>query len=201
MVRAMFVCAFVLLFAPAVRAQGPARSEGWVVISVEDYRALRVRAFPPEGPPDAPPVDATLTRVEYDLRASGDSIAGEARLTIDVLKEGWVRVDVPAGLLVRGARIDGRPIAVIGKPAPHILLSKPGRAVLSLDVVMPMKTAGDAEALTLPASPGAVSRVALVIPRQGVDATVTGGVLVERPQQPDGRWIAYGRGGQPLTLT
>lgn len=202
MVRAMLVCAFVWLFVvPAVRAQGPARPEGWVVISVDEYRALRLRAFPPEGPPEAPPVDATLTRVEYDLRASGDSIAGEARLTIDVLKEGWVRVAVPVGLLVRGARVDGRPIAVIDKPGPHILLSKPGRAVLSLEVVVPMKTVGDAEALTLPASPGAVSRLALVIPREGVDATVTGGVLIERPQQPEGRWIAYGRGGQPLTLT
>jgi hypothetical protein len=202
MVRAVLVCAFVWLFVgPALLAQGPARSEGWVVIAVDEYRALRLRAFPPDGPPEPPPVDATLTRVEYDLRAGGDSIAGEARLTIDVLKEGWVRVDVPVGLLVRGARVDGRPIAVIAKPAPHILLSKPGRAVLTLDVVVPMKTVGDAEALTLPASPGAVSRVALVIPRQGVDATVTGGVLIERPQQPEGRWIAYGRGGQPLTLT
>ena len=202
MVRPVFVCALVVLFASAVvRAQVPARPEGWVVIPVDEYRALRLRAFPPDRPPDAPPVDATLTRVEYDLRANGDSIAGETRLTIDVLKEGWVRVDVPVGLLVRSARVDGRPIALIDKPVPHVLLSKPGRAVLSLDVVIPLKTIGDAEALTLPASPGAVSRLALVIPRQGVDATVTGGVLIERPQQADGRWVAYGRGGQPLTLT
>jgi hypothetical protein len=202
MVRAVFVCAFVALFAaPVARAQTPARSEGWVVIPVDEYRTLRLRAFPPDRPPEPPPVDATLTRVEYDLRANGDSIAGVARLTIDVLKEGWVRVDVPAGLLVRTARVDGRSIAIIDKPAPHVLLSKPGRVVLSLDVVIPLKTIGDGEAVTLPASPGAVSRLALVIPRQGVDATIAGGVLTERPQQPDDPWIAYGRGGQPLTLT
>lgn len=202
MVRALVVWVLVgLSFGPAVRAQGPPRAEGWVVIPVDEYRALRLRAFPPDGPPEPPPADATLTRVEYDLRAGGDSIAGEARLTIDVLREGWVRIDVPAGLLVRSARVDGRPIALIDKPAPHVLLSKPGRAVLALDVVVPLKTVGDGEALTLPASPGAVSRVALVIPREGVDAAVTGGVLIERPQQAAGRWIAYGRGGQPLTLT
>jgi hypothetical protein len=202
MVRATFVCAFVVLsLAPIARAQGPARSEGWVVIPVDDYRALRLRAFPPERRPDPPPVDATLTRVEYDLRANGASTAGEARVTVDVLKSGWVRVDVPAGLLVRGARVDGRPVAILDKPAPHVLLSAPGRVVLALDVVVPVKTTGGGEALTLPASHGAVSRVALVIPRDGLDVAVDGGVLMERPQATDRRWVAYGRGGQPLTMT
>jgi hypothetical protein len=191
----------MLLAASPAWAQGAARSEGWVVIPVDEYRALRLRAFPPERPADPPPVDATLTRVEYDLRANADAIAGEARVMVDVLKEGWVRVDVPAGLLVRAVRADGRPAALIDKPAPHVLLSKPGRVVLSLDVVVPVRNVGDAEALTLPASPGAVSRLALVLPRDGLDVTVSGGVLVERATQPDGRWIAYGRGGQPMTLT
>jgi hypothetical protein len=192
----------VVLLAPSFAwAQSAVRSEGWVVIPVDEYRALRLRAFPPERPADPPPVDATLTRVEYDLRANGDAIAGEARVTVDVLKEGWVRVDMPAGLLVRGARVDTLPVALIDKPTPHVLLSKPGRVVLSLDVAVPVRTSGDAEALTLPASPGAVSRLALLIPRDGLEVTVSGGVLVERPTQPDGRWIAYGRGGQPMTLT
>jgi hypothetical protein len=202
MVRAISVCVIaVLLASPPVWAQDTARAEGWVVISVDEYRALRLRAFPPERPPDPPPVDATLTRVEYDLRANADAIAGEARVMVDVLKDGWVRVDVPTGLLVRGARVDGRPVALIDKPAPHVLLSKPGRLVLSLDVVVPLRTSGDAEVLTLPASPGAVSRLALVIPRDGLEVAVAGGVLVERAAQPNGQWIAYGRGGQPMTLT
>ena len=45
----------------------------------------------------APPVDATLTRVDYDLRVDGDTVAGRALLTIDVLRDGWTRVQIPAG--------------------------------------------------------------------------------------------------------
>ena len=99
------------------------RTDGWVVIPVEEYRALRLRAFPPDRPPDPPPVDAALTRVEYELRVDGDAATGEARLTVDVLKTGWVSIEIPQGLLVRAARLDGRPIPVIDTPAPHVLLS------------------------------------------------------------------------------
>ena len=202
MVRAVLVCAsLVVAAAHSVSAQPVAPAQGWVVIPVDDYRALRARAFPPEPQPDPPPVDATLTRVEYDLRAVGATVAGEAHVTVDVIKTGWVRVDLPSGLLVRGARIGDRSVAVLEKPAPHVLLSAPGRFVLSLDVVAPVKTTGTGEVLALPASPGAVSRVALALPRDGLDVAVDGGVLVERPQSPDGRWIVYGRGTQPLTIT
>jgi hypothetical protein len=201
MLRAILVCAlFTCCLAPPARAQGGG-AEGWVVIPVEEYRALRLRAFPPERPPDPPPVEATITRVEYELRADGASMAGETRVTVDVLRAGWVRVHVPAGLLVRGARVGTRPVALIDKPAPHVLLSTPGRVVLALDVVVPVKTSAGAEALTLPATPGAVSRVGLVVPRDGLDVTVDGGVLTERPQAPDARWVIYAHGGRPLTVT
>ncbi len=231
--RATLVCAFLALGALAgVRGQEPSRTDGWVVIPVDEYRALRLKAYPPERPAQPPPVDATITRVEYDLRAGADSIAGEARLTVDVLKEGWVRIEVPPGLLVRASRVDGRPVSIVDLPpnapdrkvgptgvgstgygspmaadvrrgmtTPHVLLSKSGRAVLALDVVIPLRATAGAETLTLPASPGAVSRVALVVPRTGIDLSVTGGVLADRAQEPEGRWVAYGRAGQPLALT
>jgi hypothetical protein len=202
MLRATVVCAAVVLCAGSlVRAQEPARSDGWVVIPVDDYRALRLKAFPPERPAAPPPVDAALTRVEYDLRVNGESAAGETRLTVDVLKEGWVRVDIPPGLLVRSARLDGRALPLIDQPVPHVLLSKIGRAVLSLDVAVPLKVAGGSEALTLPPSAGAVTRLALVVPRQGIDVAVSGGVLADRPQSEQAPWVAFGRSGQPLTVT
>ena len=211
--RATLVCAALVLGALAsVRAQDAPRPDGWVVISVDDYRALRLSAYPPDRPPESPPVEATITRVEYDLRASGESITGEARLTIDVLQEGWIRIEVPPGLLVRASRIDGRPVSIVnlpidpapgpgGRGSPHVLLSRPGRSVLSLDIVVPLKMTGETETLTLPASRGAVSRLALVVARPGIDLSVTGGVLAERAQEPEGRWVAYGRAGQPLTVT
>src|SRR5580765_8015639 len=74
-----------------------AASPGWVVVPVQEYQSLRARAFPAEREPDPPPVDATLTRVDYDLRIVGDLATGRATLTVDVLKEGWVRVAVPSG--------------------------------------------------------------------------------------------------------
>ena len=211
--RATLVCAALVLGTLAnLRSQEAPRPDGWVVISVDDYRALRLRAYPPDRPPESPPVEATITRVEYDLRASGESITGEARLTIDVLQEGWIRIEVPPGLLVRASRIDGRPVSIVnlpsdpapgaaGRGSPHVLLSRPGRSVLSLDIVVPLKMAGETEMLTLPASRGAVSRLALVVARPGIDLSVTGGVLAERAQEPEGRWVAYGRAGQPMTVT
>jgi hypothetical protein len=78
----MFVC---LCAAVNTRAQAPA-PEGWVVLPIDEYRALRARANPEAPAPSPPPVDATLTRVEYDLRADTDTIAGRALLTIDVLR-------------------------------------------------------------------------------------------------------------------
>jgi hypothetical protein len=80
------MCAAVVLYTGSlVFAQEPARSDGWVVIPVDDYRSLRLEAYPPERPLEAPPVDSALTRIEYDLRVNGESVSGEARLTVDVL--------------------------------------------------------------------------------------------------------------------
>jgi len=113
MIRATLVCAALVCGAFAsVRAQEPSRADGWVVIAIDEYRALRLKAYPPDRPPDPPPVDATITRVEYDLRAGDQLVAGEVRLTVDVLKEGWIRVEVPSGLLVRASRLDGRPVSI-----------------------------------------------------------------------------------------
>src|ERR1700689_24386 len=91
----------------------PSHNAGWVVIPVEEYRVLRAKAYPVDHDPEPPPLDATLTRVDYDLQVSGDLAAGRATLTVDVLKDGWVRVPVPTGLLVREARLDGKLVSLV----------------------------------------------------------------------------------------
>src|SRR5579859_5499044 len=109
-VRCVVSCfASSALFIGAAAQEKPAETSplaGWVVIPVEEYRVLRAKAYPVEHDPEPPPLDATLTRVDYDLHVQGDLAAGRASLTIDVLKDGWERVPVPAGLLVREARLD-----------------------------------------------------------------------------------------------
>src|SRR5689334_9641333 len=138
--------AFCLLTTPPAFAQTPApqltadlaHSPGWVVIPVDEYQNLRARAYPAERDPEPPPVDATLTRVDYDLKIAGELATGRASLTVDVLKDGWVRVPVPQGLLVREARLDGKLVSLVsgtqGKSGqPAAMLAHAGRAVLLLD--------------------------------------------------------------------
>jgi len=76
--------------------------DGWVVLPVSEYAALRHAAFPAEADSPPPAVEATLSRLDYDLKVDGDLASGEARLTIDVIRDGWVRVPLPIGLMVRG---------------------------------------------------------------------------------------------------
>src|SRR5579863_7449517 len=64
-----------LLSGVAIHAQEkaiePMRVSGWVVIPVEEYRVLRAKAYPVEHDREPPPLDATLTRVDYDLHVAG----------------------------------------------------------------------------------------------------------------------------------
>ncbi|HEX4604973.1 MAG TPA: hypothetical protein VH724_13325, partial [Candidatus Angelobacter sp.] len=150
-------------------------SPGWVVISVDEYHTLRAHAFPTERDPEPPPVDATLTRVDYDLRIAGELATGRASLTVDVLKDGWVRVPVPSGLLVREARLDGKLVSLVsggpGKSSNQLsaVLAHAGRAVLLLDVALPVNASAGEERISLPSTSSGVTRASVQLPRQGVD--------------------------------
>src|SRR3989441_12951258 len=101
----------VVASAAGVRAQSAAVPEGWVVLPVDEYRALRERAIPSQPAPLPPPIDATLTRIDYDLHVEAEAVAGRAMLTIDVLRDGWSKLPIPAGLMVRDAALDGRRVS------------------------------------------------------------------------------------------
>jgi hypothetical protein len=194
------ICVWALA-AAGMTAQTTA-PEGWVVLPIDEYRALRERANPPAPPAPSPPVDATLTRIDYDLRVDAESISGRALLTIDVLKDGWSRIQLPAGLKARDARLDGRPVPLVDGPPPQVLLPRAGRSVLSLDIVAAFSSSAGAESLALPPSSAPISRVTLALPRNGVDLTVAGGFLADHAEAAgESRWTAYGRPNQPLTLS
>jgi len=185
----------------------PSHNAGWVVIPVEEYRVLRAKAYPVEHDPEPPPLDATLTRVDYDLHVDGDLAAGRASLTVDVLKDGWVRVPVPAGLLVREARLDGKSVSLVPstlKNGKHLaaLLSHAGRSVLLLDVDVPVTSSAGDESISLPATESGVTRATVLLPRQGVDLRIGGGLLSEKSEATgQTKWLAYASGNDALTFT
>src|SRR5262249_7994886 len=184
------------------RAKPAALPEGWVVLPVDEYRALRERAFPVPPAPLAPPLDATLTRIDYDLRVDGDTAVGRALLTIDVLKDGWTRLAIPAGLMVRDATLDGRRVPLVEGTPPQVLLSRAGRAVVAFDIVVPMTMAGGAETIVLPPSPSPIARARLTLPRSGVDLTLTGGFVADHAEAAtESRWTLYGQPNVPLAVT
>jgi hypothetical protein len=198
----------IVLLAASAFGQMPAPSSGWVVIPVTEYAALRARAFPTPPQVDSLPVEATLTRVDYDLHIMGGFASGRADLTIDVLKDGWVHVPVPAGLLVREARLDGKLVSLVpdtaGKNSGRVsaVVSARGRVVLALDVALPVTTASGEERLSLPASLSGVTRASVTLPRQEIDVKVTGGLLSERPDSAgESKWLGYGSGSESLTFT
>ena len=201
-----------LFFGATVWAQEkpvePSHNAGWVVIPVEEYRVLRAKAYPVEHDPEPPPLDATLTRVDYDLRVVGELAAGRATLTVDVLKDGWVRVPVPTGLLVREARLDGKPLSLVpsaqGRSGSHLsaLLSHAGRSVLELDVDVPVAVSTGDESLLLPSTESGVTRASIQLPRKGIDLRVAGGLISEKSETADEtKWLAYGRGNEALSFT
>src|SRR5216684_3740811 len=204
-------CAFLLalLFISAASSMGQtaAHSPGWVVLPVDEYRTLHASAYPIERDPEPPPVEASLTRVDYDLRIDGELASGRASLIVDVLRDGWVRVPVPAGLLVREARLDGRLVSLVpaasGKAGGQLfaLLSHSGRAVLLLDIAIPVASATGEESITLPSTASGVTRASVQLPRQGVDVRLSGGLLSDKSESAtESKWIAYGRGNEALSF-
>jgi hypothetical protein len=180
---------------------------GWVVIPVDEYQDLRAHAFPSQQAPEPPPVDATLTRVDYELNIARDLATGRATLTVDVLKDGWVRVPIPSGLLVREPRLDGKLVSLVSGGAGKsnelfAVLAHPGRAVLLLDVALPVSASAGEERISLPSTSSGVTRASVQLPRPDVDVKLSGGLLAEKSiTGAESKWLAYARGNEPLVFT
>lgn len=79
----VFVATVIAVAAPASAQSAAATPDGWVVLPVTEYAALKRSASPADPEPEPPPVEATLSRIDYDLKIDGDLASGEARLTVD----------------------------------------------------------------------------------------------------------------------
>ena len=203
----LFLLLFFTLGIVQSSAQTATSPDGWVVLQVSEYTALKRAAFPAEPVPAAPPVEATLSRIDYTLKVDGDLAFGEAQLTVDVIKNGWVRIGMPNGLMVRDAKLDGQPVNLVmkttdkGPGSADLLLSKTGRSIVTLKIVAPVITVAGTDILHLPVSNSAISHATVELARQGVDVRITGGLLLEHSELANGsRWIANGKGGEPLTF-
>jgi hypothetical protein len=200
--RLLFCALCASIASAAYAGQAPAPADGWVVLPVDDYRALRAKAFPADPAPPPPPVDATVTRISYDLTVRDASVSGAATLTVDVFKEGWVRIGIPDGLLVGDARVDGRPLAILEQPSRHILLSRRGRASVTLQVVLPLTAAGNAEAVVVPSAGSATMQMSVTMPRTGVDLSLENAWLASANESAGAtEWVAHARGDEPVTFT
>jgi hypothetical protein len=201
------VASFLLSVTSVTAQNALPTADGWVVLPVDEYSALKRAAFPTDAEPSPPPVEATLSRIDYDLKIDGELASGEAKLTVDVIKDGWVRLAIPTGLMVREATLDGRQVNLVMKASDkgpgtgELLLSRTGRSVLTLKIVAPVTTVAGTELLQLPISNSAVSRASVEVMRQGVDVRITGGLLLEHSDTASGtKWVANGRGNEPLTF-
>jgi hypothetical protein len=200
----LFLC---VVFVAATSSAQEARSPGWVVIPVSEYRTLHARAYPVDQEPEVSPVQATLTRVDYDLQIRGEVARGRVSLTVDVLKDGWVRVPIPSGLLVREARIDNKLVSLV--PAANksgnqltAVLSHSGRSVLLLEIALPVASSAGSESIALPSAESGITRASVQLLRHGVDVQVGGGLLSEQSDTADeSKWVAYGQGNTPLTFS
>ena len=187
------------LLSPLALAQ-TSPPEGWVVLPVDEYRTLRDRSIPaPPSPSSA--VDATLTRVDYDLRVEAESVTGRASLTIDVLRDGWVKVPIPAGLMARDARLDGQPVSLVEGTPPYVLLPRSGRSVVTLDIVLPILPASaGADSISVPASAAPISRLILTVARTGIDLSLTGGFTADHTEvNGESRWTIVGSTPHPAS--
>lgn len=187
---------------PTPRSLGTA--DGWVVIPVEEYRTLRARAHPLDPDPPPPPIEWALTRIDCDLRVDGKSATGEAVLTVDVLKEGWVRLALPQALTIRSARIENRPVALVSEAGhdPAVLFSKVGRTILTLEIATPVTEEGGTTSFFLPSSTASIFRVAARIPGAALDVDVSGGVVTKKEETAtETRMSVTVRPGAPLNLS
>jgi len=187
-------------------AQDTSRSSGWIVLPAAEYSALRNSAYPTEPAPETVLAQATLTKINYDLKIQGELAIGQANLTVDVIKPGWIRIPIPATLLVRDAKLDGKPVSLVATDkysgSKSAVFTHQGRAEIILNIVLPVIVGTANESLALPPAEAGITRASVVLPRQGIDMKLGGGFLSDQSaSSSEDTWVAYGQGNEPLVFS
>jgi len=98
------------------------------------------------------------------------------------------------------------------------VLAHAGRAMLLLDIALPVASGSGEESISLPATASGVTRASVQLPRSGRGSPAHRRIAGRKPGlrairrkrrlktvadtgKPDTRWVAYGRGNEPLTFT
>ena len=100
------------------------------------------RRFRPTPAPPPPPVDAAVTRIDYDLTGAGRSAVGGTASPHSRRPEGWLGCASQIPRWTTRRRCPGRwPCRCRSwiSPSPHVLLSRRGRSVIALQIVLPLK--------------------------------------------------------------
>jgi hypothetical protein len=208
--RILYRCAVMLLLAaglPSAIAQNSSHSaSGWIVLPASEYAALRNSAYPVEPSQESVPAQATLTKISYDLKIQKELAVGQATLTVDAIKPGWVRIPIPAALLVRDAKLDGKPVSLVSNDkysgSRSAIFSIQGRAEIILNIVMPVTAATANESLSLPAAEAGITKASIALASQGVEMKLLGGFLFDQSTTAsESKWAAYGQGNEALVFS
>ncbi len=152
-----------------------------VVMSLQEYRALVVRAAANVKDPIAPvlpPLDAAVADVRYEGAILGNAVRVRGACTVVVAAEGWVRCDFGAGVPNLGAIVvDDAPgwlvvegevpvPGVQGKNVPHAFLFLRGKGAHRVDFVftLPLREEEDRSILEGTLIPAPSAKLELTVP-------------------------------------
>jgi hypothetical protein len=164
---------------------------------VEDERAFltreQFRRFFEMGQPPAvempePPIAWSVRSLELQGTLEEGSAALRMRLGIDLLGEDWAEVPVPISGTIEGVRLDGKPVALLTRSGPAVLVRGRGAHELELDLRVPDEDPGPGTLLRLRLPHAAAGRLHLLVPA-GLEASVSPDRGVHLRRDTAGTWL------------
>ncbi len=144
---------------------------------LELWKAARDR-LPPEAE-IKPPVGALVTEVDAKATVTKDVVTVDAKVKIEILKEGWTEVPLRLGdAAITEAKIGTAPARILGDPASgyRLLIEKPGKDPLEVTLAIQFRKAytkapgQNSVSFDVPQAP--VSRWDVRIPEKGVKVNI-----------------------------